>query len=246
MNWIPIEVGRNKHYTAHERIQISSSRPRCPLREFSPGVGSGGRAGGPGGGGSCAYECPHLHPLAHHRSCALAHSNLIQIQISSFSPSVFTAARNIQVLFQIRPEAIQAPKFESHAACRHDRFLHYAWTSWPNPGSHCWLFGCAPLKARHPGPLFLPFSIKKLSTWSFAVSNFTIIGCTVCQPDFRVFVCSALGRTITLAADYGDNLMVPTDEPVGTSFGQMWRLPSKCGNTGKRHSWRFRANMGTI
>ena len=57
----------------------------------------------------------------------------------------------------LRPEAIKAPNFESHAACRHDRFLHRDWAGWQNPGDHSWLFGC-PLKALHPS--FFPFPSK--------------------------------------------------------------------------------------
>ena len=77
----------------------------------------------------------------------------IWIQIHSFSPSVFVATRNIkahrsfQIPFQLRPEAIQALNFELHPVCKQDTFLHSDWASLLNPGNHCWLFGCAPLKA---------------------------------------------------------------------------------------------------
>ena len=95
-------------------------------------------------------QCQHLHlhpnQPASHGSTASAHPDPDKHQFSSFSPPVFTTARNIKahrrvwVLFQLRPEAIQAPNFESHAACRHDRFLRSDWASWPYPGDHRWLF----------------------------------------------------------------------------------------------------------
>ena len=43
-------------------------------------------------------------------------------------------------------------------------------------------------------------SIENRSTWSHTVSNSTIVGRTVRQPDWRVFVCIEFGRTVTLEA----------------------------------------------
>ena len=62
----------------------------------SSGVGGGGCAAG--GGGSSAYESavPHLHPHPHSQASIRAAHRRIRIQICSYFPSIFTAARNIK------------------------------------------------------------------------------------------------------------------------------------------------------
>ena len=61
---------------------------------------------------------PHPYPPAQHRSRASAHPDpdplLLSFCLTCSSP--FSTS-------SIRPEAIQAPNFELHTACRHDRFL---------------------------------------------------------------------------------------------------------------------------
>ena len=109
---------------------------------------------------------PHPYPQAQHRSRASAHPDPDPLLLSFcfYGRQEYQSTQTRSGPFSttsLRPEAIQAPNFELHAECRHDRFLHSDWASWPNPGDNRWLFGC-PLRARHPS--FLPFSIKKLSS----------------------------------------------------------------------------------
>ena len=84
INWIPIEVGQTKRYTAHERIQNFLQQTALP----PAGV---------------------LQSISVHRR----HIEAQRIQISSFSLSFFTAARNVKahrrvwVHFQLRPFALQ-------------------------------------------------------------------------------------------------------------------------------------------
>ena len=125
------------------------------------------------------YQQLHLHPYppAQHRSRASAHPDPYPLLLSFcfYGRQEYQSTQTRSGPFSttsLRPGAIQAPNFELHAACRHDRFLHHDWASWPNPGPPL-AFGC-PQRARHPS--FVPFPSKSCQACSSVVSNFTIFG----------------------------------------------------------------------
>ena len=112
----------------------------------------------------------------------------IRIQIRSFSPFLRQPGMSICQSTQTRPdpfstsiipatEVIQAPKFESNAAFRHDRFCAVI-----GPVDQIW--------ATATGFSDAPLHHQKLDISSFSinvVSKFTIIGRIVRQPDLRDF-----------------------------------------------------------
>ena len=71
---------------------------------------------------------PHLYPPAQHRSRASAHPDPDPLLLSFclYGRQEYQSTQTCSSPFStssIRPEAIQAPNFELHTACRHDRFL---------------------------------------------------------------------------------------------------------------------------
>ena len=147
----------------------------------SQGVRGGGRTGGGRGSSPMILHISpqYPYPPAPHRSRASARLDPDPLLLSCFYgrqeyKSTQTRLGPFSTL-SLRPEAIQAPNFKSHAACRHDRFLRGDLASWPNPGDHRWLFGC-PLKARRPSFFPFPSLAKSCQAWSSEVSNFKIIG----------------------------------------------------------------------
>ena len=150
------------------RRQLSAQNCNSKFpRQVSVAADAGGRVGGGGAAeghvqtsSQCQHLHPHQYPPAQHRSGASAHSDpdsqLLSFCFYGRQEYQSTPGISKQVLFQIRPglklftgRLRILNRMFSRAACRHDLFLHCGWASLPNPGNCCWLFGCAPLKARH-------------------------------------------------------------------------------------------------
>ena len=131
--------------------------------------------------------------------------------------------------FQIRPEAIQAPNFELHAACRQNQYVHSDWASLPNQGDHHWPFGCAQLK-----PQYLSFLNQKavnleqccqqlhdyvsycLPAW---LESFCLHGL---WSDY--YLCCLPCIDFASWSDYYLGCLPHCVEPEGMSFEQMWKL----------------------
>ena len=162
INWIPVEVGRTKRYTAYERIQKFLQQTALPLTvsgqwwatggsscasataaraPCGASPGDAGRSCAGGGRGSSAYEAA---VSASASASGAASERLVGASGSRSAASLLFYCRHCppgMAICQSTPtrpgpfstsiiratEAIQAPKFESHAAFRHDQFLRRDW-----------------------------------------------------------------------------------------------------------------------